>query len=123
MSIESVNPVRSNSVVSMKNAQEKVIERPKEQLKDQTALLQEEKNEEKRITKETLEKTVEGLNKFLEPTHTNIKFQMHEKLQEYYVTIVDSKTNQVIKEIPPKKLLDIHAAMLESIGLIVDHRI
>lgn len=123
MSIESINPVRSNPVASKNHTQEKVVERPKEQLKDQTALLQEEKNEEKRITKETLEKTVEGLNKFLEPTHTSLKFQMHEKLQEYYVTIVDSETNQVIKEIPPKKLLDIHAAMLESIGLIVDHRI
>ncbi len=48
---------------------------------------------------------------------------MHEKLHEYYVTVVDAKTNETVKEIPPKKLLDIYAVMLESIGLIVDHRI
>jgi flagellar protein FlaG len=74
-------------------------------------------------TKEKLEKAVKGMNDFLSASNTHLKFQYHEKLKEYYVTIVDSKTDEVVKEIPSKKLLDMFAAMNEYIGLMVDKKI
>ena len=42
---------------------------------------------------------------FLTPLDTSLKFEFHEELNEYYVTIVDNTSNEVIKEIPPKKCL------------------
>jgi flagellar protein FlaG len=75
------------------------------------------------IPKEKLEGVVEGLNKFLQQSQTSLKFQYHEKLQEYYVTLVDDKTKAVVREIPPKKMLDFYAAMTEFLGLIVDKKI
>ena len=75
------------------------------------------------IPKEKVEGVVEGLNKFLQQSHTSLKFQYHEKLQEYYVTLVDEKTKEVVREIPPKKMLDFYAAMTEFLGLIVDKKI
>ncbi|WP_102028698.1 flagellar protein FlaG [Salirhabdus sp. Marseille-P4669] len=65
----------------------------------------------------------DALNKFLEPSKTSLKFEFHEKLEEYYVSIIDPTTKEVIKEIPPKKMLDIYAAMAEFIGIIVDKKI
>lgn len=79
--------------------------------------------EEKEVDKDQAKKIVAGLNDFLKPTSTSIQFNFHEKLEEYYVSIVDKDTKEVIKEIPPKKLLDIYAAMAESLGFIVDKRI
>jgi flagellar protein FlaG len=73
--------------------------------------------------KSDIEKVIETMNKFLEPTHTNMKFELHEDLERYYVTVVDSDTQEVIKEIPPKKLLDGYAKMAEFMGLLVDKKI
>ncbi|MBY6271402.1 MAG: flagellar biosynthesis protein FlaG [Bacillaceae bacterium] len=75
------------------------------------------------LPKEKLEEVVKGLNEFLQPSHTSIKFELHDELQEYYVQVIDERTNEVIREIPPKKLLDIYAAMMEFVGLIVDKKI
>lgn len=66
---------------------------------------------------------VDSLNKFLEPSYTDLKFEYHEKLEEYYVTIIDPSTNEVIKEVPPKKLLDVYASMAELLGFIVDEKV
>jgi flagellar protein FlaG len=73
--------------------------------------------------KEKVKEIVKGLNDFLQPAHTSIKFKLHEKLNEYYVTIVDDITNEVVKEIPAKKLLDTYADMAEHLGLLVDKKI
>jgi flagellar protein FlaG len=70
-----------------------------------------------------LEDIVSSMNEFLQPSHTSIKFELHDKLNEYYVTVVDDRTHEVLKEIPSKKLLDIYAAMTEFLGLIVDKKI
>lgn len=65
----------------------------------------------------------DSMNKFLEGSNSELRFEFHEKLNEYYVTIVDPKTHEVIKEIPSKKLMDAHAAMREFNGLFINHKI
>lgn len=70
-----------------------------------------------------IESMIEGLNEFLEPVNTSIKFELHDRLEKYYVTVVDSATDEIIREIPPKQMLDIYAAMAEFMGLIVDEKI
>ncbi|MBS4200378.1 flagellar protein FlaG [Bacillus sp. FJAT-49732] len=76
------------------------------------------------LTMNQLEKVVNSMNDFLQasPT-THLKFQYHDKLNEYYVTIVDEVTHEVVKEIPAKRMLDIFAAMTEYLGLMVDKKI
>ena len=78
---------------------------------------------QKEVNKETMEEVVKGINDFLQPVHTSIKFVLHDKLNDYYVTVVDDATNEVIKEIPSKKLLDTYASMMEFVGLLVDKKI
>ena len=79
--------------------------------------------EEKTITKEMIVNKVESMNEFLQPTTTNVKFQLHEKLDIYYVQVIDSKTDEVLREIPNKKFLDMYASMAELAGLIVDEKL
>jgi len=78
--------------------------------------------EEEKITKEMIVNKVEGMNEFLQPTSTKVKFQLHEKLDVYYVQVIDSKTDEVLREIPNKKFLDMYASMAELAGLIVDEK-
>jgi len=77
----------------------------------------------KEIQKNEVKTTVDKLNQFFELERTNLKFVFHEDLHEYYVTVVNPLTDEVIREIPPKKILDFHAAMKELIGVLVDEKI
>lgn len=97
-------------------------------VKQRPAMQANEKREElnqsvEEITKEKAEELVEGLNDYLEPMNTSVQFEFHDKLDRYYVSVVDRETDEVVKEIPPKKLLDVYAAMAEFMGFIVDERI
>lgn len=73
--------------------------------------------------KEEIEKVVNGINDFLQPANTHIQFQLHEKLNEYYVTVVDNQTKEIVREIPSRKMLDLYAAMTEFLGFVVDKKI
>lgn len=78
---------------------------------------------EQQLPIEKAKRMTESMNTFLESANTQLRFKLHDKLNEYYVTIVDMKTDEVVREIPSKKLMDIHAAMREFVGLLVDQKI
>ncbi|MER2089765.1 MAG: flagellar protein FlaG [Sporosarcina sp.] len=92
----------------------------------QAAVIQEKilqlSDNEKQLSADKAKQVTDSMNTFLESSNTQLRFKLHEKLNEYYVTIIDSKTDEVIREIPSKKLLDIHAAMREFVGLLVDRK-
>lgn len=81
------------------------------------------RNERELIDKQEVETVVSQLNGFIDPTRTNLKFTLHEELNEYYVAIVNPITNEVLKEIPPKKMLDMYAAMTQFLGVLIDEKI
>ncbi|MDR7000981.1 flagellar protein FlaG [Neobacillus niacini] len=81
-----------------------------------------EQPEPKGNTREKTEKVIDSMNDFLKASNTHLKFKFHDDLQKYYVAIVDDTTNEVIREIPPKKLLDMYAAMEKYLGLLVDKK-
>ncbi|OES46101.1 flagellar protein FlaG [Domibacillus iocasae] len=74
------------------------------------------------LKEEELQKFADQVNTFLQPTQTHVQFEYHEDLQEYYAVIVDNNSEEIIKEIPSKKILDMYAAMTEFIGLFVDKK-
>lgn len=74
-------------------------------------------------TKAKVQQAVNTMNQMLEVTHSAAKFVYHEGLERYYVTVVDQNTEEVVKEIPPKKLLDAFYEMQKMLGVIVDKKI
>ncbi|MED1952368.1 flagellar protein FlaG [Brevibacillus centrosporus] len=78
--------------------------------------------QEKELSKAELTKEIKGINKWLETTNTHVKFTLHDKLNEYYVQVINDQTNEVIREIPSKKMMDMVAKMHEMVGLLVDER-
>jgi len=59
--------------------------------------------EDQEISKDKLQQAIDVVNEFLEINHSSSKFIYHEGLERYYVTIVNRDTEEVVKEIPPKK--------------------
>ncbi|MEB2282529.1 flagellar protein FlaG [Lysinibacillus xylanilyticus] len=74
-------------------------------------------------TKAKVQQAVDTMNQMLEVSHSAAKFVYHEGLERYYVTVVDQVTDEVLKEIPPKKLLDTFYEMQKMLGMIVDKKI
>lgn len=74
-------------------------------------------------SKDQLKKVIDAMNDMLKPAHTSSKFVLHEKLNDYYVQIVDEVTQEVVKEIPNKKFLDMYAEMIDFMGIFVDKKI
>ncbi|MCM3590180.1 flagellar protein FlaG [Brevibacillus borstelensis] len=69
-----------------------------------------------------IESEIAGINKWLQSTSSHLKFTLHEGLNEYYVQIINDETNEIIREIPSKKVMDMAAKMHEMIGLLVDEK-
>ena len=63
------------------------------------------------------------MNEFLSASNTHLKFEFHDELKEYYVTIVDNHSQEVVRGIPAKKMLDMFATMTEFVGLMVDKKV
>lgn len=79
--------------------------------------------EQGHLPAEKAKKMTDSMNKFLESTNTELRFKYHDELETYYVTLINSNTDEVVREIPSKKLLDMYAAMCEFVGIFVDKKI
>lgn len=79
-------------------------------------------NSETTVKEEDVKKAVEKLNKLLEGEKTHAVYEKHEKLGDMMIKIVDNNTKQVVLEVPPKKILDMVAKMMEMVGLLVDKK-
>lgn len=69
-----------------------------------------------------LEKAIEKANRSMVFRNRYLEFRIHEKTNEIIVRVIDSDTQEVIREIPSEKMLDMFASMLELAGLLVDER-
>ena len=86
-------------------------------------IIENRKIDEQEITKEKLQQAVETVNEFLQINHNSSKFVLHDGLERYFIQVVDTQTEEIVKEIPPKKLLDAFYEMQKLLGMIVDEKI
>lgn len=79
-----------------------------------------EENKNKETTLQQLEQAVEQLNKTMTTYNTELRFELHKESREMQVSVINSQTDEVIRKIPPDKILNIIAHVKEMLGLIVD---
>lgn len=75
------------------------------------------------VPKEKLQQAVDSMNEFFEINNSELKFVFHEGLEKYYVQLVNADTDEVVREIPSKKMLDVFYEMQKLVGMIVDEKI
>lgn len=111
--ISANNLIKSDSDINLRH----------KQADDNIVIPQKSKDDSKvKCTKTELKSAVGIANKVLFKNNTHLKFEIHEKTKEVMVRIVQDETGEVIKEIPPEKMLDLVAKLWEIAGIIVDEK-
>jgi len=73
--------------------------------------------------KSQVDKLLENLNDIMGIFNVQLKFSIHEETKQIMVTVKNIKTDEVIREIPPKEVLDLAAKILEMVGILVDKKV
>lgn len=79
--------------------------------------------EERKCTEDELIDKIESANKQFIAYDRRFEFSIHEKTKQIMVKVIDVTTDEIIREIPPEKILDLVASIWEVAGIIVDERV
>ena len=74
------------------------------------------------VAEKVLIDAIERANKSLAGTNRKFEISVHEKTNDIMVKVINTESNEVIREIPPEKILDLVAKLWELAGIIVDER-
>ncbi|MEG0254344.1 flagellar protein FlaG [Vagococcus sp.] len=69
-----------------------------------------------------LQKVIDQSNKHLLGKGAKLTYKVHESTKKTIITLVDIKTEEVIREIPSEKMLDSIANIWEMVGIIVNKK-
>ncbi len=79
--------------------------------------------EDRRISQEEAIDAIQRANKEFIAYDRRFEFSIHEKTKQIMVKVIDATNDEVIRELPPEKILDMVAAMWEVAGILVDRKI
>jgi len=68
------------------------------------------------------DEVVDRLNLAMRALSTRLKFQKHEASGRFVVRVINEQTDEVIREIPPERLLDLLVHLRRMVGVLVDER-
>lgn len=72
------------------------------------------------VARSTVQDTVKKTNEAMKSTRC--EFSYHEKTHRVSIKVLDKETNEVIREIPPEKSLEMLQKMWEMAGILVDEK-
>ncbi|WP_094548925.1 flagellar protein FlaG [Petroclostridium xylanilyticum] len=92
-----------------------------------------EKNKEKNnndIDRAKINTAVDELNEIFDVLDRKITFKVFENKsenaisnRELYVVLIDKETQKVIKEIPPREVLEMRSRIREYVGMLIDEKV
>lgn len=113
----------SNSLTSSNIETKEVLVMPILNNYDTSGEMQHGEENFKETNEKNIKNAVDKLNKFLQGEATCIEYERHDQLKrEFIIRIINKTTKEVIKEIPPKKILDMVAEMYKLAGIILDKK-
>lgn len=74
------------------------------------------------VTEDEIQKTINEANKKIEPLFLEFQHRIHSKTNRLIVSVVNTATKEVVREIPPEKTLDALAKMWELAGILLDQK-
>lgn len=76
----------------------------------------------KEYTQSDLQKAIDKTNELIFKDDTHFEFKMHERTNRIMVKLVNNETDEIVKEIPPEKILNLVASIWDLVGILVDER-
>lgn len=74
------------------------------------------------IPDKVIVEAMERANRVISGTDRRFEISVHEKTNNIMIKVINTSTNEVVREIPPEKILDLIGNLMEMAGLIVDER-
>ncbi len=109
----------SEELVTEKSASD----RQREDLEKRLSVLegqQEHEKDEKLLDK--LNGAIREMNEDMEVKHLSLRFKLHEDSERWMVQIVDIIEDEVIRKIPPEKMLELSARIQSAVGVMLDRQ-
>ena len=81
--------------------------------------------EQPQVTRENMSagEAIERINRTMDALNIRLKFEMHSDSGEYYVKVINEASDEVIRQIPAEKTLDLLAHVKRMVGVLVDQRV
>ncbi|WP_315121928.1 flagellar protein FlaG [uncultured Clostridium sp.] len=79
--------------------------------------------EDIKIQEDDLKKAVDTLNKNFNDKSTYLEYEVYGKTNNIIVRIMDRNTKEIVKEIPPKKIIDMVDKLCELAGVFMDKKV
>lgn len=90
---------------------------------EQEAIKAEQEQRDPEKERKKLEEAVEKMNQTAVIFDRSLRFQIHEKTKTTMVAVIDAVSNRIIREIPPKEVLDLFSKMQDYLGMILDKKV
>ena len=74
------------------------------------------------ISRESLEQAIDELNHAVSVLNHRINFSIDEETGRLMAKVIDAQTNEVIKQIPPERVMAFVRRFQEFIGLLLDEK-
>lgn len=74
------------------------------------------------VVKDQLEKALDRLNNTARAFNTNLHFSTDEETGAIVVKVIDTTTGEIIRRIPPTRVLEVSASVQATVGLMLDLR-
>lgn len=124
MSVEPLNQVKP--IIPITQIERAVTDNAMQDVRNETAksglkdIAKDAQKEPSKVTREDAQSLAEVMNKVSELFNHQLHFEVFEETDRLYVQIVDKETMEVIKQIPPKEMLELSAKIQEMVGLLLD---
>ena len=79
-----------------------------------------EREDREPMDEESVSYMMQELNELMSKINCNLEFQYHKEVNMMSVRMLDKKTHEVIKEVPPEEMLDQMAKAREWLGAFLD---
>jgi flagellar protein FlaG len=79
-------------------------------------------NENKQVSEEELIKVIEKANETIKGNNAKFEYSIHDDTKRIMVKVINPINDEVIREIPSEKILDMVAKIWEMTGILVDEK-
>lgn len=74
------------------------------------------------VSRDDLESAIESLNRAVSLLNHRLNFSIDESTGRLMTKVIDNKTNEIIREIPPERVLTFVRKFEEFLGLLIDEK-
>jgi flagellar protein FlaG len=95
---------------------------------EQYSVKEQKKTEEKKeqyteIDKSNFDKQADKLNQVMDLFNYSIRFTLDDESKRMVVKVVNSETDEVVRQIPPKEMLQLMNRLDQVVGVILDEKV